>query len=436
MQTQTIQELVDSKPISKFQFRTFLLCGLIVLLDGFDTLAIGYVAPYLTKEWGLTRAALGPVFASGLFGLMVGALAFGPAADRWGRRPVLIASTVVFAVFSLATAFTTDIQGMVAMRFLTGLGLGGAMPNAIALTAEYAPARARSTAITVMFCGFSLGGAIGGILALKLINAYGWQAVFIAGGVAPLVLSVWLLFSLPESMRFLVMQGGKDGRIALLMTQMGHPPQEGGWRAAPEPVAAGSPVTALFKDGRARLTILLWVMYFASLLEIFFLSNWMPTVFSGLGMPLQQALMATTMLAIGGTLGTLVLGAMMDRLSRYKVIAVSYALAALLVASLGLAGVANAGLIMVIAFFAGFFCVGAQVGSNALAAQAYPTSIRATGVGWALGVGRIGSLVSAFGAGSLLLLDLGPFQIFLIAAVPIAIASAAAAALRRGQGEQ
>ena len=179
----------------------------MLFLDGFDTQAIGYVAPALAKEWGLTKGALGPVFSAGLFGLMIGALLFGPLADRIGRKRIIILSTLAFGVCALATAFVHDVNTLLAIRFLTGLGLGGAMPNAIAMTSEFNPRRRRATMVMIMFCGFSVGAALGGLLAAALIPHFGWRSVFVVGGVAPLLLVPILALRLPESVRFLALSG-------------------------------------------------------------------------------------------------------------------------------------------------------------------------------------------------------------------------------------
>ena len=188
------------------------MCAAVLFLDGFDTQAIGYVAPALAKEWGLTtRAALGPVFSAGLFGLMIGALVFGPLADRVGRKTIIIFSTAAFGLGALATALAQDIPTLLVIRFLTGLGLGGAMPNTVAMTSEYNPQRRRATMVMIMFCGFSIGAALGGLLAADLIPRFGWRSVFLVGGIAPLIMVPMLAWRLPESVRFLAITGQRAG---------------------------------------------------------------------------------------------------------------------------------------------------------------------------------------------------------------------------------
>src|ERR1700750_2714529 len=212
-----VVEFIDQQPVGGFQIKLLLTCAAVLFLDGFDTQAIGYVAPALAKEWGLTKAALGPVFSAGLFGLMIGALTLGPLADRIGRKKIIVASTLAFGLGTLATAFIQDVNTLLAIRFLTGLGLGGAMPNTIALTSEFNPRRRRATMVMIMFSGFSIGAALGGLLAAALIPQFGWRSVFIVGGVAPLLLAPILAVKLPESVRFLALTRGFDGRVAQLL---------------------------------------------------------------------------------------------------------------------------------------------------------------------------------------------------------------------------
>src|SRR6195952_5310473 len=212
-----VAEFIDQQPVGGFQIRLLLTCAAVLFLDGFDTQAIGYVAPVLAREWGLTKGALGPVFSAGLFGLMIGALIFGPLADRIGRRKIIILSSLAFGIGTLATAFITDVNTLLVIRFLTGLGLGGAMPNAVAMTSEFSPHRRRATMVMVMFCGFSLGAALGGLLAAALIPQFGWRSVFVVGGVAPLLLVPILALKLLESVRFLALTGQANARVAELL---------------------------------------------------------------------------------------------------------------------------------------------------------------------------------------------------------------------------
>src|SRR6202790_2077842 len=212
-----VAEFIDQQPVGGFQIRLLLTCAAVLFLDGFDAQAIGYVAPALAKEWGLTKGALGPVFSAGLFGLMIGALLFGPLADRAGRKKIIILSTLAFGIGALVTALVQDLNTLLAIRFLTGLGLGGAMPNAIAMTSEFNPRRRRATMVMIMFCGFSVGAALGGLLAAALIPHFGWRSVFIVGGVAPLLLVPILVLRLPESVRFLPLTGRANERVARLL---------------------------------------------------------------------------------------------------------------------------------------------------------------------------------------------------------------------------
>src|SRR3979411_853409 len=212
---------IDRQPVGGFQIKLLLTCAAVLFLDGCDTQAIGYVAPALAKEWGLTKAALGPVFSAGLFGLMIGARVFGPLADRIGGKKIIIFSTLAFGLGTLATAFVQDVNTLLAIRFLTGLGLGGAMPNTVAMTSEFSPRRRRATMVMIMFCGFSVGAALGGFLAAALIPQFGWRSVFIVVGVAPLLLVPILVLKLPESVRFLALTGRANDGVAQLLGLIG-----------------------------------------------------------------------------------------------------------------------------------------------------------------------------------------------------------------------
>ncbi|RXZ31118.1 MFS transporter [Oxalobacteraceae bacterium CAVE-383] len=408
------------------------MCALAVFLDGFDTQAIGYVAPAIIKTFHVSRAALAPVFSASLIGLMLGALLGGPLADRFGRRPVLLMGMLVFGVLSLLTASATSIESLLVLRLLTGLGLGSVMPNAVALTSEFSPERTRSTSVMWMFCGFSLGAALGGLAAAGLIQDFGWKSVFVVGGVLPCIAVVGLWIYLPESVRFLVLKGGQEDRIrrTLLKIDPAFDHAAATQFATDEPASAHFPVRELFADKRTMLTLLLWIVFFMSLMDLYFLSNWLPTVISDAGISVSSAALITSMLQIGGTVGTLMLGRVFDKMSPFRALSFIYFIGAISIVLVGMVGT-SAPLLIITIFAAGFCVVGGQIGANALAAKSYPTAIRSTGVGWSLGVGRIGSIIGPVVGGVLLSLQWEMHQVFLIAAIPVFIAGIAAFAISR-----
>ena len=423
-----IGAFLDRQPVGRAQIGVLLACAGALFVDGFDTQAIGYVAPALVRDLGLSRGSLGPIFSAGLLGLMLGALCFGPLADRIGRKPVILGSMAAFGLLTFATIFANDATSLLLLRFFTGIGLGGAMPNAVALTSEYSPRRRRATMVMTMFCGFSVGAAAGGFIAAGLIPLFGWKSVFLIGGLVPLLAIPVLAAVLPESARFLLLAGRPvAGLLARVFPRAGVDPST--CFTADEARHRGFPVTALFQGGRALSTLLLWVVFFASLLDLYFLASWLPTVLTGLGVTVSVAAAIGAMLQVGGIVGTFALGRVIDRFS-FGALAVTYAVAAVAVAAIGRTG-HSVPLVTLAVFMAGFCIVGGQIAANALAAALYPTAVRATGVGWSLGIGRIGSVVGPLVAGQLIGLHWGPEDLFLAAAVPALCGAAAALLLSR-----
>ena len=421
-----VQQFIDSHGFSPFQWGILILCFLIVAADGFDTAAIGFVAPALTREWDVSKLALGPVLSAALVGLAFGALVAGPTADRFGRKCVLLASVIAFGVMSLACAYATSLNNLMVLRFLTGVGLGAAMPNATTLLSEYAPASRRGFLVNVMFCGFTLGAAGGGLAAAALIPDFGWRSVFMAGGIIPLVLAVALLW-LPDSVRYMVIKGKSPDAIRSVLEKISGKGQVTATRfvlAEEQNDNRRSPLSVVLSKQFRFGTAMLWLTYFMGLLVYYLLSSWMPTLIREAGMSLRDASLITALLPLGSTVGAIVCGWLMDRGNPHRVVGVAYLLTGCFVWAVGQT-LGNTPMLIAMTFLAGCFMGGGQVSMPVLAASFYPTVGRASGVAWMLGIGRFGGILGAFVGGALMQLGMSLAAIIGLLAIPAAIAAAA-----------
>jgi AAHS family 4-hydroxybenzoate transporter-like MFS transporter len=426
----TPAHIIDRRPLSRFQLEAILLCLLVMVLDGFNTQSIGYLAPAISESLRIPLTAFGPVFAAGLFGLMIAAIATGPIADLWGRKWPLIVSTFLFAIFAVLNGHATSLDQLIIFRFLTGVGVGGALPNTVALSSEYAPKRLLPIVVAILFCGMPLGSLICGIATSFLTTAWGWQSVFYLGGILSLIVGCILIVTLPESVQFLMLRGSDPQKVRHIM-----------WKISPElrDVATETPrelksavvefpVKQLFTEGRAASTLLLWVPFFMNLLILYFIVSWLPSLLRQVGMPASVGILAVSLFSGGGIVACLAQGPMMNALGAYRVLFGEFALCTLLIGSLS-SFTGSFTLTSVIAFFLGACVTGTQGGLNVIAAMYYPTSIRSTGVGWALGIGRIGSMVGPMFAGIMLSAGWSPHQILLTASAPAVIAAASIVAI-------
>ncbi len=422
-----VAELIDRQEIGRFQIRVLLLCAAAMFVDGFDTQAIGYVAPALSAALGVKPGALGLVFAAGGLGAILGGLGLAPYADRVGRKPIIVGSLIFFAVCTLLISLANTVPQLMWMRFAIGLGLGGVVPNALALTAESMPKKFRVTLVLMTWLGFSFGSALAGPITAHILDAHSWRAVFICGGILPMVIAPLLVLGLPESVHGLTQRGADGGRIANALVRMN--PK---W-VFPEPVQyinsekkeKGFPVALLFREGRAPITLLLWVMFFMNLLALFFLNSWLPTVLHKAGLPQHAAIVIAALLHFGGIAGGLAIAPLCDKLNPYLVLACAYICSGTFIAGIGLAG--NKTMWVIAATFcAGFFTFGAQNSANAIAATRYPTAMRSSGIGWALGIGRTGQILGPLIGGLLLSLHWKISGILYVIALPSVVAATAA----------
>lgn len=417
--TADIGAVIDNGKLSRFQIAVLVMCFLVVLVDGFDTAVVGYIAPALRKEWALDASQLSPVFGAGLFGLMCGSFLLGPVADTIGRKKVLLISVLVFSLGTLASSEAQSIGMLTALRFVTGIGLGGAMPTCITLSSEYSPARHRMLMVTLSFSGFTTGLALGGELASHVIPSFGWRGLLIVGGIMPLLLLPLLTWLLPESVRFMAAHKRHKAALVKVVEKI---TGTGGWDdvtfVEPERDGTGqSPVRQLFIEGRATRTVLLWAAFFCSLFVFYLLTSWLPSILKDAGYSMKIAARIGAMVPLGGTFGAIVLAMLMDRLNAYRVLCATYFGAAAAIAATGFL-LGDAVWLGCAVFLVGFGVAGAQNGLNLLSASIYPTAARATGVSWAMANGRIGSIIGSM-AGAQLMQQFGQGQILFAAiAVP------------------
>ncbi|MDD8024472.1 MAG: aromatic acid/H+ symport family MFS transporter [Paracoccaceae bacterium] len=418
-----VSEAIDNGRFGRFQWMVVALCGAVLIVDGYDVFVAGTVLPTLIGEWGLTKPQAGALQAWALFGMMFGALVFGPLADRIGRKKGIGISFMLFTTATLLTGFANTPEQFKFFRFIAGLGCGGLMPNAVALMNEYAPKRLRGTMVALMFSGYSVGGMVAATMGIGLIPSYGWKPMFFVAAV-PLLLLPLVLWKLPESLGFLIRSGKQDAARRIFAkvcpdTQMSATDQ----LVFTETKGGSASVAELFRHHRTLRTLMLWVSFFCCLLLVYLLSSWLPKVLQEAGYAEKASLLSLFSLNFGGMAGAIAGGWMGDRFGLPKVVVGFFAAAALSIALIGMTPAA--GLLFVLVFIAGATTIGTQILLYASVAQLYNLSVRSTGLGWASGVGRIGAIVGPTFGGVLLARELPLQQNFLIFAIPAAISALA-----------
>ena len=427
-----VADIIDSQKLSLYQYVIALMAWITLFVDGVDTQSLAYVGPAIGRDWQLGRGALGPVFSAGIVGVAFGAIFVGPLADRFGRKRVIVSTVTYVALFSLLVTQVPAISALLGgvsrvdvlmvLRFLAGLGLGALVPLGVVIANEFAPSRRRGAMVTMMGCGYAVGSALGGIVASKLIPLFGWPSQFYAATAMTLVMAATLATWLPESVRFLTVRGRTREIIAILRRinpQLSFATDaEFALRREGEQDASRLRPGKLFSDGRAPITTLIWLSFFMNLLALNYLNNWLPTLTTETGLPAGEALRAAAALQFGGMLGIITMGFLSDRFGFDRVLATAFVLGGICISLIGFAGGDFYPLAAAI-FAAGFFNIGSQITLAAFAATLYPTSIRSTGVSWAHGFARCGSIVSVLFAGAMLAMHWPLRTMYLLVSIPM-----------------
>jgi len=430
-----VTELIAESRLNRFHLRVVGLCACLIFFDGFDLTTVSYAAPDLANALGVSRPMLGPVFSAGLVGLTLGALLFGLLGDRIGRKPAFVLAGLLFGLATLGTATSGSLTTLILWRIVTGVGLGGATPLSITIASDFCPRRLRATLTMLMYCAFTIGGVVGGAAAAGLVHEWGWRAVFYVGGTLPLLLAPVLAAGLPETLQFLVLKGrtAELGRLLPRVNPAARLPADGRYVLADDTGSEGFQVSELFRHGYAPRTVLLWSIFFVTLVALYFYTTWLPTLLNGQGISPAGIVAITGASQFGGLAGSLIVAWLMISLPAFTIIAGGYAIAA--VAMLGLALIGDGYAVLLAAnFVVGIFLIGTQNGLNANSAMLYPPAMRSTGVGWGIGIGRIGGVLGPSIAGLLLALHLDPKSLFMLAAIPPLVASGIALAIGRVAG--
>jgi AAHS family 4-hydroxybenzoate transporter-like MFS transporter len=417
-----VSHLLDERGVSPFHIRLIVWSVFIAFIDGYDISAIALAAPELIKAWHISPAALGPVFSASLVGILFGSMIFGWVGDRYGRKAALVGSLLVFGAFTWIAAYSTNLQQMFWLRLLAGLGIGGVIPNMVAINIESAPRRSRGTLALIATGMVPLGGAIPGIVSATLVPQYGWPVLFLIGGIAPIIIAAVAFFGMPESIKYMTIHEGQRANLMKLIGVLRPDfkvPEGARFVIEDEKQFPGFSPVYLFKEGLALITPLLWLLFALNLMGYFFLLSWTPTLLTAAKLPPATAALTSASLQVGGTVGALLLCRWLDR-HRFLAISILLVIAVPVVGSIGYFGITSTRTtLLIVSFLAGFCVLGIQSGINVAGALIYPTSLRANGSGWQLGIGRLGSIVGPLlGA---LFVALPVAQLYLWSALPFAV---------------
>lgn len=416
MHSVNVNKVIDESKFNRYHLLILILCALAIIFDGYDLVVYGTVVPVLIKDWNISTVQAGALGSYALFGMMLGALFFGPLADKIGRKKVILICLALFGFFTMMVGFAQGPTQFGLYRFIAGLGLGGVMPNLISMITEYSPRAIRSTLVTIMFSGMQVGAMVAAGLGIVVIPHFGWRMMFWIGGFPLLLIPLFLIF-MPESMNVYVAKN-QDERIQKWLKKLspGYKPVEGEKYSVGAAKAAGMPVVSLFKDDRARSTSMFWITMFMSLLMTYALQTWLPQLMQNAGYSMGSSLFFMVILNVGAIIGAVIGGLLSDRFNGRKVIIVFYIIAFISICLLSFKP--STFILSILVTIAGATTMGTQITANAYVSQYYPNNVRSTGIGWALGIGRLGGIVGPMMVGSLLAMNLTLQQNFIAVAIP------------------
>jgi AAHS family 4-hydroxybenzoate transporter-like MFS transporter len=389
-----VSHFLDQYGVGSFHYKLLFWSVLIAFIDGYDIGAIAFAVPSLIRDWHIAPKDLGIVLSASNFGVLFGSQIFGWIGDRYGRKTALILANILFGIFTFIAAWSTNLHELSLLRFIAGLGIGGVIPNIVAINAESAPRNARATLAIIAAGMVPLGGAIPGFVSAAFVPTYGWQILFYIGGIAPIVFALGAMVFLPESVKFMAIRKGQRRKMEALLKEIRPDfvvPPNARFVVEDEKQAPSSPVY-LFREGLAAITPLTWLIFACNLMGYFFLLSWTPTLMGAAHVAPATAALAGAGLQIGGTTGSLLLCWWLQR-ARWIAVAIMFVIAVPVVGAIGYAGLSSTTALLVVTFFAGFIVLGIQSGINVIGAMVYPTSLRANGSGWQLGIGRLGAIV-------------------------------------------
>jgi AAHS family benzoate transporter-like MFS transporter len=423
VRTLDVHKTIDDARFNRFHWTVLLWCALIIIFDGYDLIIYGVVLPKLMAEWQLSPLEAGALGSYALFGMMFGALFFGPLSDKIGRRKTIMICVLIFSGMTFINGYARNPWEFGICRFIAGLGIGGVMPNVVALMTEYSPKRIRSTLVAIMFSGYSVGGMLSAFIGMTLIPVYGWQPVFWIAGI-PLLLLPLIWKFLPESVGFLV-QAGRNEEAAQMLSRVepSYVPQAGDRFHMPTGKGKSVPLVSLFTDGRLVSTLMFWLSFFCCLLMVYALGSWLPKLMNQAGYPLGSSLSFLLVLNFGAIFGAIGGGWVADRFHLRRVITLMFVVAAVSISLLGIKS--SMPVLYLLVAIAGACTIGTQILLYAYVAQFYPLASRSTGIGWASGVGRLGAILGPMLGGTLLAAGLELHMNFLAFAIPGAIAGLA-----------